>query len=970
MRNGINHSMSRGGFFSSTKSALLASLIAVVFTASACEFESYEDDITPGRQASLQSGVQEGLLGSYFNNADFTDPVFDRVDAMVDFNWGSGSPDPKVGSNSFSVRWSGFVTPEYSETYTFYTVSDDGVKLWVNDELVVSDWSDHAPRERSGEISLKAGVSYSVKIEYYENAGGAVAKLLWSSPSRAKQIIPKERLSSGAASEETRTCARADENKKATLVCADGAVIESIDFASYGLPAGSCEEGFEVGTCHASTSTAQVEKECLNQETCTVSASNGIFGDPCPGTYKNLAIVYTCTTATPAEALITASGENTRVGETKDKAFDGQPRTKWLTFTDAAWIQYDFAGDTKKAVMKYTITSANDAPERDPRDWRLLGSNDGVDFTTLDERSGEIFSARFQKKAYDVENPAAFKMYRLDILSNFNPPKANSTQLAEIELLEDGKVDLCPDDDSKTEPGICGCGVSDADSDGDGTVDCQDSCPADSAKTEPGICGCGATDEDSDGDGAADCDDLCPDDPNKTEPGEFGCGETGSTELPLTPFDANTTDLAPPSGWRNRYGKTPEIVVASDGVELDVLAQDYDATTAHTAVLIHIAPTGDGYEVIEVNTALPMLDRVMGLAVDESGNRYYATGVDENGAVNSEYPALDTWRSDIVRVVKVDPSGAVLFNIDLDTARHDFNSNAEPIINPMVAATARLAVGGNEVALVHGINTDPDWNIGGVRHQKALSTRLDATTGAVTRASSIWVSHSFDQRLLYDGSGIIEMHLGDAYPRQIVMGKDHRSYPLFHIKGSLGANETRTRLGNMALIEGDPTYGYIALFSAENTAETSAVISGPRNLAIVRVGALDGSIDPSLPDTLTVTSSGKERTNRLRWITDYTSESGLHAERPKLIGIGDNAYIVLWEEWTTDGPVGVMAMVIDDRGDELVAPTLITVDDHLHRGDDAFELGGRAGWMTGSPTAGGLYLHLVDESLGYEIFAL
>jgi hypothetical protein len=125
-----------------------------------------------------------------------------------------------------------------------------------------------------------------------------------------------------------------------------------------------------------------------------------------------------------------------------------------------------------------------------------------------------------------------------------------------------------------------------------------------------------------------------------------------------------------------------------------------------------------------------------------------------------------------------------------------------------------------------------------------------------------------------------------------------------------------------------------------------------------------------LPDTLTVTSSGKEQTNRLRWITDYTSESGLHAERPKLIGIGDNAYIVLWEEWTTDGPVGVMAMVIDDRGDELVAPTIITADDHLHRGDDAFELGGRAGWMTGSPTTAGLHLHLVDESLGYEVIAL
>jgi hypothetical protein len=87
------------------------------------------------------------------------------------------------------------------------------------------------------------------------------------------------------------------------------------------------------------------------------------------------------------------------------------------------------------------------------------------------------------------------------------------------------------------------------------------------------------------------------------------------------------------------------------------------------------------------------------------------------------------------------------------------------------------------------INTDPDWNIGGTRHQKALSTRLDATSGAIIRTSSVWVSHSFDQRLLYDGEGIIEHHLGDAYPRYIVFARDHTSYPLFHIKGDLGSGD-------------------------------------------------------------------------------------------------------------------------------------------------------------------------------------
>lgn len=443
----------------------------------------------------------------------------------------------------------------------------------------------------------------------------------------------------------------------------------------------------------------------------------------------------------------------------------------------------------------------------------------------------------------------------------------------------------------------------------------------------------------------------------------------------LTPFDANLNDLCGPSSWSANYGKTPEIIVSSDGVELDVLAQDYDPETAWNAVLLHIKPNSTGYGITQALTDIPLLDRVMGLATDDAGNRYYATGVDESDVVDPTYPPPDTYRSDIVRVVKLNMAGDVLFNIDLDKARHAHNRNAEMIINPMVAATSRLAVGGNEIALVHGINTGPDWNIGGARHQKALSTRLDATSSAIVRTSSVWVSHSFDQRLLYDGEGIIEHHLGDAYPRYIVFARNHTSYPLFHIKGELGQNNTYTRLGNIALIEGDPDYGYIALFATESNASTGSGINGPRNLAIVRINRSDNSIDPSLPDTLTVTSVGTQYTNRLRWLTRYSDGSNLHAERPKLIGVGGDQYVVLWEEWLNTGGYsdtfnGVYGMVIDDEGDILRAATLITDQHHLHRGDDAFLLDSRAAWMTGGAVEQELYIHLVNTSLNYEMVTL
>jgi glucose/arabinose dehydrogenase len=136
-----------------------------------------------------------GLSAEYYDATNFTTLRLSRVDPTVNFDWGSGSPDASVAADTFSVRWSGKVTPQYSQTYTFYTTTDDGVRLWVNNALLVDKWIDQGPTEWSGSIALTAGQAYDLRMEYYENGGGAVAKLSWSSSSQAKQIIPQSRLS-------------------------------------------------------------------------------------------------------------------------------------------------------------------------------------------------------------------------------------------------------------------------------------------------------------------------------------------------------------------------------------------------------------------------------------------------------------------------------------------------------------------------------------------------------------------------------------------------------------------------------------------------------------------------------------------------------------------------------------------------------------------------------------------------------
>jgi hypothetical protein len=129
-----------------------------------------------------------------FSEKDFTRLALTRTDATINFDWGKESPDPLVQKNAFSVRWTGQIEPMYTETYTFYTLSDDGVRLWVNNQLIIDRWNNHSVREDSGTITLVAGQRYDIRLEYYEDGGDAVVKLLWSSPSQVKEIIPQTQL--------------------------------------------------------------------------------------------------------------------------------------------------------------------------------------------------------------------------------------------------------------------------------------------------------------------------------------------------------------------------------------------------------------------------------------------------------------------------------------------------------------------------------------------------------------------------------------------------------------------------------------------------------------------------------------------------------------------------------------------------------------------------------------------------------
>ncbi len=137
------------------------------------ELDIYGDNVDSG--LAIPSGA---FRGTYFSDKNLTTQAFQRQDAAINFNWGTGSPGTGVGADNFSVRWEGDWSFS-AGTYRFSTTSDDGSRVYVDGNLVVNHWSDHGATTLTGNISLTAG-THRVKVEYYEAGGDASANVSWT----------------------------------------------------------------------------------------------------------------------------------------------------------------------------------------------------------------------------------------------------------------------------------------------------------------------------------------------------------------------------------------------------------------------------------------------------------------------------------------------------------------------------------------------------------------------------------------------------------------------------------------------------------------------------------------------------------------------------------------------------------------------------------------------------------------------
>lgn len=134
--------------------------------------------------------IQGGLEGSYYTNRWFSGtPYLTKYDPLININWGTDDLIENVASNYVSIEWSGFLLPEFTESYTFEVNCNDGIKLWVGDTLVI-DLLEDVENELNGHVTMSSPIELTadtfvpIQIQFYEAVDNAFIRLSWQSDSQ------------------------------------------------------------------------------------------------------------------------------------------------------------------------------------------------------------------------------------------------------------------------------------------------------------------------------------------------------------------------------------------------------------------------------------------------------------------------------------------------------------------------------------------------------------------------------------------------------------------------------------------------------------------------------------------------------------------------------------------------------------------------------------------------------------------
>ena len=147
---------------------------------------------------SIQLGSGTGLIGEYRNDPEFDfdeRPLYYSLDSIIDYNWGGSSPHSElINEDNFTIRWQGLIEPLTPGIHHFNTRSDDGVRLWIDDVLLIDDWNNHPPKRNTASMDFVDKNRVPIVLEYFDSGGGALIELSWSSGLLPEEIVPKSQL--------------------------------------------------------------------------------------------------------------------------------------------------------------------------------------------------------------------------------------------------------------------------------------------------------------------------------------------------------------------------------------------------------------------------------------------------------------------------------------------------------------------------------------------------------------------------------------------------------------------------------------------------------------------------------------------------------------------------------------------------------------------------------------------------------
>ncbi|MCP3903961.1 MAG: hypothetical protein GY715_10040 [Planctomycetes bacterium] len=354
-----------------------------------CDGDAVPDECQPCADCD-DSGILDacealapgGLTGQYYVSesgaGSFSERVLVRFDDVIDFNWGNGSPDAALPDDEFTVRWTGAITAPVSGTYTFYTTTDDGVRLWIDEALLIDEWHDQSPTEWSGAIALVGGERYLFQMDYFEAGGGAEARLEWEAPGLPREVVPMSALS---------PLADTDDDGYPD-VCGE-------DCNGNGIP--------DVGDILAGTST-DCDGNCVPDECDIVPPVpvgywrfedlGGVIVDSGPNGLDGIAAAVAPTTDVPVDPVPQTGEPNTFAIEFTDGLIEVTDPGGLLTlagesFTIEAWVRLDQLSDTSGTGQRqYLLQKKVIASSGDVSDYSVLVQSGNLS-SGLDQNFGK-----------------------------------------------------------------------------------------------------------------------------------------------------------------------------------------------------------------------------------------------------------------------------------------------------------------------------------------------------------------------------------------------------------------------------------------------------------------------------------------------------------------------------------------------------------------------------------------------------